>query len=405
MRGLRTQPPVGYRFAIGDLLRAVADSASGADASERLAAGLSRHFGGQRVFAVTSGKASLTLILRALHAMTGRRKVIVPAYTCYSVPSAVVKAGLDVVPCDVAPGTFDYDYSRLQPLLGQDVLCALSVHLFGIPSDPVRLKALCEPRGIFVVEDAAQAMGGMRDGVALGTIGDIGFFSLGRGKNVTCGSGGIILTRSGDIASELEHGFAGVPPSGTAADLKTIVTLAALSVFISPRLYWLPAGLPFLRLGETVFHDDFPVRRLSAFQASLLSRWTERLAALDAVRCGHARFYRAHLDGVQIPSTDLPYLRFPVLLPSSEERERILFREHGKKLGMSVMYPTTVAGIRQLQGRLPEYVFPEAERIVSTLVTLPTHPLLSEAERVRICSLVNHAAEQPLTLRRTRIAS
>lgn len=52
------------------------------------------------------------------------------------------------------------------------------------------LLRLCRERGTYVVEDAAQVMGGTYKGKKLGTLGDVGFFSLGRGKNITCGSGG-----------------------------------------------------------------------------------------------------------------------------------------------------------------------------------------------------------------------
>ena len=75
-------------------------------------------------------------------------------------------------------------------------------HLFGIPSDVDRTRRICEEKGIFLVEDAAQAMGVEHGGRKLGTLGDVGFFSLGRGKNISCGSGGIILTSSADIAEE-----------------------------------------------------------------------------------------------------------------------------------------------------------------------------------------------------------
>ena len=75
-----------------------------------------------------------------------------------------------------------------------ETLCVLAIHLFGIPANLDRIKKLCRKKDIFIVEDAAQAMGGEYKGGMLGTIGDVGFYSLGRGKNITCGSGGIIVT-------------------------------------------------------------------------------------------------------------------------------------------------------------------------------------------------------------------
>jgi perosamine synthetase len=389
----RTQPPVGYRVPVADLARATIGrltSGRGRQALEQQVAG---HFGVRSAFAVSSGKAALTMALRAMHALTGRTKVILPAYTCYSVPSAIVKAGLIPVPCDIARGTFDYDYGRLQPMLGRDVLCALSVHLFGVASDTHRLKSLCKPEGIFVVEDAAQAMGVAAGSEWLGTRGDVGFFSLGRGKNITCGSGGLILTNEADIAARL--GALATPgPQRIAADLRTLVELGAMSIFIAPRMYWLPSGIPSLRLGETIFHPDFPIHALSDFQALLLAGWSARLSALNEVRRETGAFYRRAVAAAAHAEADVPFLRFPVIVGGRAVRERIL--QEGKALGISAMYPASVGAIPQIRHLLSEHRFPEAERVAASLVTLPTHPLLTERDRRRVCELVNASAADSL---------
>ena len=399
MRIARTLAPVGYPVAAGDLLRAVAAGGHGRRDREAVLQGeLAREFRVRTALAVSSGKAALTLILTALARLTGRKKVIIPAYTCYSVPSAIVKADLDVVLCDLAEGSFDYDYARLGQMLHSDVLCVLSVHLFGIPSDTARLKQTCRGTGIFVVEDAAQAFGGISQGAKLGTVGDVGIFSLGRGKNVTCGSGGVILTDSEAIAAALDDVTRDLRTATPADDFVTFVTLMFLSVFIQPRFYWLPAGLPFLRLGETIFHEDFPVRWLSDFQARLLRGWRQQLAALDAVRRENSEYYASHLhtaDGRGLQPLRVPLgtacLRFPVLLREPGDKRR-LFEQGGAALGMSPMYPATVAAIPQLTGRLRETSFPRAEAVAASLVTLPTHPLVTEVDRARICALLNDSS-------------
>lgn len=354
---------------------------------------MAAHFGVANAFAVASGKAALTMTLRALHALTGRTKVILPAYTCYSVPSAIVKAGLIPVPCDIGGGTFDYDYGRLQAMLRRDVLCALSVHLFGIPSDTRRLKNLCKPEGVFVVEDAAQAMGVEAGGELLGTRGDVGFFSLGRGKNITCGAGGLILTNEAAIAMRL-RALAAPYPHGIAAELRTLVELGAMSIFISPRMYWFPAGIPALRLGETIFHPEFPVHALSDFQARVLAGWPARLAALNAVRRETGAFYRRSLASAAACEADVPYLRFPMIVGGRAVRDRIL--QEGKELGISAMYPASVGAIPEIRELLSEHRFPEAERVASSLVTLPTHPLLTERDRQKVCDVVNASTANSL---------
>src|SRR5207245_5662503 len=93
-----------------------------------------------------------------------------------------------------------------------DTLCVVPTHLLGLPSDVERVKDLCEGKGTFVVEDAAQAMGLKHGDHLAGSLGDVSFFSLGRGKNITCGSGGIILTNSDSIAKSIQNEYQQLTP-------------------------------------------------------------------------------------------------------------------------------------------------------------------------------------------------
>jgi perosamine synthetase len=347
-----------------------------------------------RTFGFSSGKAALTMILRALGELTGRRKVILPAYSCYSVPSAIVRAGLDPVPCDIGPDSFDYDYEHLLPMLGPDVLCVLSIHLFGIPSDTRRLVQPCHDEGIFVVEDAAQAMGVTVDGVPLGSLGDAGFFSLGRGKNINCGSGGLVLTRSPEIAAVIDRLAQYLPAPGMVADIRTLGTVALQNLFLSPSLFWLPAGLPFLKLGETIFHRDFPVGVLPVFQSALLQSWPEQIASLTATRLSHSEYYVGHITSAHDYGREVPYLRFPLVLDTAEAKRHLLADPQARALGITGMYPGTIGSIPELAASLTRTAFPRAQRVASTLVTLPTHPLLRERDREAICRLVEEVANR-----------
>ena len=394
MRVARTQPPVGYRVPMRHLVRAAYGSlVPGSEGPPPVLREIADTLGVRYAFAVSSGKAALATVLEALLDRSRRRKVILPAYTCYSVPSAVRKAGLDPVPCDIAAGSFDYDYDQLGSLLGDDVLCVLSVHLFGIPSDTNRLNGMCQPLGIFVVEDAAQALGVQHAGSWLGTRADVGFFSLGRGKNITAGSGGLIVTNSDEIGRNLQARIGRLPPSRLTDDIRTCVLLSLSSLFISPWLFWLPAGLPFLKLGETLFHGDFPIRRFSTFQLMLLRDWRARLDVLAASRRRAASVYLARIVGAKDYAPELAYLRFPLLV-DSQVKDRILSEGAGRRYGISHMYPTSVGAIPELQGCLRETRFPEAERVCRSLLTLPTHPLLSEGDLLRISDIINAAGRR-----------
>ncbi len=254
----RTLSPTAAPISFGDLISAASGLWSGAKQRTRLIQELKVKFSVREVFLVSSGKTALTVILKALAASSGRRRVIVPAYTCFSVPSAIVRAGLEVVLCDVEPETLDFNFLELEGLLNEKVLCVVSTHLFGRPADVDRVKRLCEGKGIVVVEDAAQAMGGQSGGRLLGTLGDVAFFSLGRGKNLTCGTGGVILTRSLPVAEKINAEYASLPEAPRGEVMRNWLEMLMMRLFIHPLLYWLPAGLPFLRLGETTVRDELP---------------------------------------------------------------------------------------------------------------------------------------------------
>ncbi len=389
MKLQRTIPPTAAPLSFGDLLCSVSSLLGGQRHRARRVIELKAHYGVRAAFLVSSGKAALTVILNALSASSARRRVIIPAYTCFSVPSAIVKAGLEVVLCDVDPNTLDFKFAELEGLLDEHVLCVVSTHLFGRPADIGRVKQLCEGRGILVVEDAAQAMGGRAGGRPIGTIGDVGFFSLGRGKNMTCGTGGIILTSSASIANGIEAAYGTLPEAPRIEVFRNWLELLIMRVFIHPALYWFPAGLPFLGLGETKFYTDFHCFRMDDVRAHLLNGWQRRLARANQERSARARWLIEGLDlarkGVKpIMGEGSLFLRLPVLVRSREAKEAVcrLSREQGA--GLSPNYPATVQEIPELAGQLADQRYPGAQEVVDRLVTLPTHQFVSEQDRLKI---------------------
>jgi dTDP-4-amino-4,6-dideoxygalactose transaminase len=354
------------------------------------------HFGVRHVFLVSSGKAALTLILRALTRLATGREVVVPAYTCFSVPAAVVRAGLTVRPADVNPVDFDFDRGSLAGALSDRTLAVVSTHLFGIPSDVGATRRLCDRQGIFVIEDAAQAMGGRRAGRLLGTLGHVGFFSLDRGKNVTAGAGGVILTDCDRIGEALTREYEPLPRPGTPASLAVLFRVIATSVFTRPALFWLPAAIPWLRLGETRFDPGFPVAQLSPAAAGVALRWQARLASSNGARtrAGADLAARLGLDGVQ--ASRIPFLRLPVLMPTREARDGAFAAAARRGLGVGRMYPAPVSEIGALRASVGGRAFPSATRVAERLLTLPTHELVAARDRAAICEvLLGAAAPRP----------
>jgi len=350
---------------------------------------IKEYFETKYVFLASSGKAALFLILSGLKRLSGKNKVIIPAYTCFSVPSAIRMAGLEIVPCDIRPDTLDYDFSELKSLVDEDTLCILSTHLFGIPSDVAKIRDLCGEKGIPVVEDAAQAMGAEHENKKLGTFGDVAFFSLGRGKNITCGSGGIIITSAENIAGSIGKCCSQLESVPTVEYLKDIMEIIFLMIFLHPSLYWFPKSLPFLKIGDTRFYWTFPVRGLTGFKAGLLYNWRKKLESFNRSRSAIADYYIRSLglkDSMPIYAGAIAYLRFPMYLNGNQSKDKLC--ESGNSLGISPMYPSPINEIQEIKEDFGNSKYACAERIADTLVALPTHVLLNEKDQWTISEAV-----------------
>jgi dTDP-4-amino-4,6-dideoxygalactose transaminase len=388
MKIQRTIPPAAAPIYTKDLLHAVGGILSSKKYLRKLKNELKKYFGVKHVFLVSSGKAAFFLILQSLKSLSPERyEVLIPAYTCFSVPSAIVRAGLKVSLCDIEPSTFDFDYKLLEESINENTLCVIPDHLFGIPSDVDRIKSLCRGRDIFVVEDAAQAMGGMCKGKMIGTIGDVGFFSLGRGKNITSGSGGIIVTNSESIAQEIKKNFSTLESPSLTETFKEFLKSMALSFFIHPSLYWFPAGLPFLKLGETIFCMEFPVKMLSNMQAGLLKDWQRRLEESNQIRKENAKYFIKMLGLKTSNDAFIPYLRLPILVEEKELRDRMCFLSRERGLGISLIYPSAINKIEQIESQFNGRTFVGSSKIAEKLITMPTHNFLSEKDKKGIYEL------------------
>jgi perosamine synthetase len=387
MRFGRTLPPAAAPLQWRDLWHGVVGSLSPEHTRRAREAEIRSEFGARYVFLVGSGSAALALALMALGSRSPRRDVIIPAYTCFSLPAAILKAGLRPVPCDIDPVTFDFDHAVLEQTMSARTLCVIGHHLFGIPSDMKRLRAVCDAHGSFLVEDAAQAMGVEVDGRKLGTTGDIGIFSLGRGKNITCGSGGILITNAVGIGEAIARQHACLSAPGPSQGLKDVVRLALMTLFVRPRMYWIPAALPFLHLGETLFPKDVPIQRLSGLKAGLLRGWKSRLAAANRQRSETAVYFSHRLPLGLPHGGGHPYLRLPFRVRNAKEKRRLYALSRARGLGLSPAYPTPVTEIPGVPGAEISRQFQSAHRVAARLVTIPTHHLLSERDRTAIAEL------------------
>jgi dTDP-4-amino-4,6-dideoxygalactose transaminase len=383
----RTLPPAAAPLGWRDIWKGLSGSCAPARARRAREAEIRREFGVRHVFLLCSGSAALALALKALKSGSTRTEVVVPAYTCFSMPAAILEAGLQPVPCDIDPVTFDFNATLLRQTLTERTLCVVGHHLFGIPSDMARLRGICDAHGTFLIEDAAQAMGVERGGRKLGTMGDIGIFSLGRGKNITCGSGGILVTNARGIADAVAHEYSQLPSPRAWRAAPELIQLALMTMFVRPRLYWIPAALPFLHLGETIFPDHVPIERLSGMKAGLLRGWQARLTASNRQRSETARFFSHRLPLRLASGAKHPYLRLPFRVKNATEKQRLYALSRARGLGLSAAYPAPIDEIPGVPVETHGRHFPMARRVAASLVTIPTHHLVSERDKTAIAEL------------------
>jgi len=395
MRIGRTLPPAATPLTLSDLMNGCRAEIAGPSTVSTFQRELEAGFQVRYCFLVSSGKAALWLILSALKKLhPERNEVLVTALTCFSVPAVIRRTGLKILLCDIDEQTLDFDYRLLPEKLERpQLLCVIVTHLFGRPAEVQRLKSLLAEKTIPVIEDAAQAFAAEAQGQQLGTLGDLGFFSLGRGKALSTLAGGVVLTNRPDLAAQLKSFEEQLATFSPLARVKMAVVALVLAVLQRPSLFWLPKLLPWLKLGETLYEPEFELKKFTPFQAGLARNWRHKITEFKRLRRANAQIWTALLDRLgqfhygrhrgQIP--DL--IRFPFRLASPELRQQLLAESLLRGFGIAATYPSTIDAIPELSGQFVGEKYPVAERVVRSLVTLPIHPYLKpgDIDAIRAC--------------------
>jgi dTDP-4-amino-4,6-dideoxygalactose transaminase len=159
------------------------------------------YVGAAHAVGVGNGTDALMIALRALGVGPGD-DVVVPSFTFYATAEAVAAIGARPVFCDVDPETFNVTAATVEAALTPNTSAVVAVHLFGLPAPVPRLRDLLAPRGIKLVEDAAQAAGARLDGALAGSLGDAATFSFFPSKNLGAfGDAGMITTSDEQTAA------------------------------------------------------------------------------------------------------------------------------------------------------------------------------------------------------------
>jgi UDP-4-amino-4-deoxy-L-arabinose-oxoglutarate aminotransferase len=174
------------------------------------------YLGVPHALGLTSCTGALHISLVALGIGPGDEVITTPM-TFIATANAIIEAGATPVLVDVERDTGLLDPNRVEDAITSRTRAVLPVHLYGQMCDMRALRDLADRRGLFLVEDAAHCIEGMRDGVRPGQLGDTACFSFYATKNLTCGEGGAVVCRDVRLLEKLKllrlHGM-----TKTAAD-------------------------------------------------------------------------------------------------------------------------------------------------------------------------------------------
>ncbi len=269
VRDLPVYSPVSFRAIVAGLQ---AFRGGGEEALAQVEALIRAQYAPSDLLLTDSGTSALNLALtasaRSAESRGSQPLAALPAYGCYDLATAADAAGVRVVLYDLDPDTLGPDWASLERVVAGGATSVVVAHLYGVPVDVRRVRSICRGRAD-LIEDAAQAAGAVIEGRPAGGIGSLSVLSFGRGKGRTGGGGGALLANDSAGAALLAtvREFPGPAPRGG----RQLIPLMAQWLLARPWVYGIPASLPFLGLGETVYHAPWSPEGCPAEWAAVLA--------------------------------------------------------------------------------------------------------------------------------------
>ncbi|MBI1759640.1 MAG: DegT/DnrJ/EryC1/StrS family aminotransferase [Actinobacteria bacterium] len=316
--------------------------------------------------AVSSCTTGLHLMLHVLGVGPGD-EVIVPSHSFIATANAVRYTGAFPVFADVSPVTGNLTPQTVEPVLSPRTRAVMVVHQGGIPADVPALRALCGPRGIPVVEDAACAAGATFGGRPVGAGALLAAWSFHPRKLLTTGEGGMVTTDDPEWAARMrrlrEHGM-----SVSAADRHAA------------------GGAVVEEYGETGFNY-----RMTDLQAAIGLVQLRKLGAMVARRRELAARYQAALAGVagvrfaqDPPGGTTNYQSFWVLLPDGYPGSRNDVLAALVARGVSARRGIMASHLESAYAEHPGGPLPVTELLSGRSLILPLYHDLSEPDQDRV---------------------
>jgi len=170
----------------------------------------SDYLGGGYALAVSNGTVALQLALTTMGIGRGD-EVIVPNFTFGASINAIIHAGAIPVLADVEAETWTIDLVQLKKLITPQTKAIMPVHIYGQPVRLDEIKEIANEKGLFVIEDCAEALGATYKNRRVGLDGDCTCFSFFANKSITTGEGGMVVFKDEEMAQKArilrDHGM------------------------------------------------------------------------------------------------------------------------------------------------------------------------------------------------------
>ena len=323
---------------------------------------IARYCGTPHAIGCASGTDALLLALKALDVGPGD-EVVTAAFSFFASAGAVSNVGARPVFVDVDPRTFNLDAHRLEAAITPLTKAVVAVHLYGQCCDLAAIQAVCDKHHLYLIEDAAQAIGAEWEGKRAGSVGDLGCFSFFPSKNLgAAGDAGLVTARDPAVAERVrllrEHGA-------------------------KPKYYHALIGTN---------------SRLDALQAAILRVKLRHLDRWSEKRAKNAGLYDQLLEGARLtrPYHD-PRARHIYNQYVIRARERDALRQHltERGIGTEIYYPVPLhlqqcfAPLGYRPGDLPQ-----SEAAAQEVLALPIYPELTEEQIRYVAGCVRDLTDQ-----------
>ena len=333
--------------------------------------------GARHAVAVSSCTAALHMALVTAGIGPGD-EVVVPSLSFIATANAARYVGAVPVFADVDEGTQNLTPETVEPRLTKRTRAVILVDQAGVPADLDAIRALCHPRGITVVEDAACAVGSIYRGRSAGAGAALAAFSFHPRKLLTTGEGGMLVTPDEDVAARLrrlrEHGMS-VSAAARHAIRQPVIE-HYLEVGFNFRMTDIQAAIGLVQLGK--------LDRLVTRRRELAQRYQRLLARIPGIRT---------ITDPEYGTTN--YQSFWIMLPAGFPLSRDELLQRLAQAGVSARRGIMAAHLEPAYSNLPHAPLPKTERLTARTLILPLFHDLTESEQDVVVSLIADAGHSP----------